>query len=215
MAAPGHGDGPARQLQDGAAESQCFLFWPHSGVTLRSCLLLTNEFLVTCLETFGLGAHIHHPREVSLHIIGTSIDTIFWDYLAWRKDLITHSILSACTRIHLEICSAQLPEFCAVEGKQLSPKSDHKLFQPDPLKQKRTWCQSQCISWAILSQCCIHCQTQYSSRPPPMLPQSSSLSCTARYVHLCFCSRSLCSALDTNYDMWVSWAQELCSCLFL
>lgn len=44
-----------------------------------------------------------------------------------EKDLITHSVLPVCPRIHTENCSAQLPNSGAVEGKQLQPQPDHKL----------------------------------------------------------------------------------------
>lgn len=51
--------------------------------------------------------------------------------------------------------------------------------------------------WEILSHCCI-----YLSDPgaPPTRPQSLSLPHTARSAHLCFCSKSLCLPVDTNYD---------------
>lgn len=62
---------------------------------------------------------------------------------------------------------------------------------PAPSNQARSWCQVN--FWKILSQCCIYLTNSIFLQAPPTSPQSSSLPCTARSTHLCFCSRSLCS----------------------
>lgn len=74
-------------------------FWGDTKVD--TCSFLTNEFLATRVEMFGLGAQIHHlgGGSFTLHF-GASVDGIFHDYFAWRKDLITQC--SACPHIPLE-----------------------------------------------------------------------------------------------------------------
>lgn len=155
-------DSSAGGCKEGLQRASAFSFDLILGIP-RSCVFFTSEFLATCLETFGRGAHIHHSGDVPF---------TFWGLHRYR-------ILRLChleKRLNYPQRSPYLPPHThrkllrstsklQCSGRSTAPAPTRsRTTWPAPSKQARTWCQSRAPSGRFSAIAASTCQTQ---RPLP------------------------------------------------